>query len=394
MVPVYLSHHPNKRAIYTTYQAGKAAEWGRKSRDVIERYSEQLGISVRGDSRAANAWDIAGHRGGMITAGVGGPLVGSGADLLIVDDPIKNHEEADSELIREKLYDWLESTAFTRLEPDSAVILIMHRWRRDDIVGKVKEEAEKTGEKWEVVRLPALAEDTGDILGRAPGQCLWPQRFTQAEVEERKLVTAPRWWNALYQQDPKNEGGSEFPDEWFQHESLWFDEWPTDITLSAMALDPSKGRDSKTSDFQALVRGVRDRAGTIYVEGWLEKIDTKTMSELLVDLYIGMPTEAVALEVNGFQELLKIPIEQAVRARSADLKLPIVPIENMVSKIVRIRRLTPYLAKKVFRFKRTAGTKLLVDQLKQFPNGTHDDGPDAAEAMLRVLIQLSHAKKR
>jgi predicted phage terminase large subunit-like protein len=156
-----------------------------------------------------------------------------------------------------------------------------------------------------------------------------------------------------------------------------------------MALDPSKGKDAKVGDYQALVRLGRDKHGVLYVEAWLDRRDVATMCHQVVDTHRlanqgNDPVEAVALEVNGFQELLSIPFEQA----AGDWPLPLVPLNNTTKKEVRIRRLSTYLAQKLFRFKRTPGTELLVQQMKDFPNGTHDDGPDALEMALRVAIQV------
>lgn len=118
----YLGRFPDRRVMLASYEAHFAATWGRKARELLEQVGpEVFGVSVSERSAAASAWDIAGRRGGMVTAGVGGPLTGKGAHLLVIDDPVKNAEEAQSELLREKAFGWWRSTARTRLERGGAV---------------------------------------------------------------------------------------------------------------------------------------------------------------------------------------------------------------------------------------------------------------------------------
>ena len=164
----YLGTFPDRRTILTSYEAGFAAGWGRRARDVLEEFGpEVFEVSVREDSSAADRWDINGHVGGMITAGVGGAITGRGADLLIIDDPVKNSEDAASKTMRDKAWEWYQSTAYTRLEPGGAIILVMTRWNEDDLAGRILKESQTGGEKWEVMNLPAIAEE--GIIGLAAG---------------------------------------------------------------------------------------------------------------------------------------------------------------------------------------------------------------------------------
>ena len=124
----YLGTHPDRQVILTGYESSFARTWGRKARGLLEEWGEALfGVRVRGNLRAANDWGLEGFRGGMLTAGAGGPLTGRGAHLLIVDDPIKNSSDACSEVLRDRLWDWWESTASTRLEPGGCAIVIATR---------------------------------------------------------------------------------------------------------------------------------------------------------------------------------------------------------------------------------------------------------------------------
>jgi len=144
--------------ILASYEAEFASEWGRKVRDIIDDDGKRLfGISLR---QAADHWMIAKHGGGMQTCGVGGALTGKGADVLLIDDPFKNAEEANSELIRTKKFEWFTTAAYTRLEPNGAIILVNTRWHELDIAGRLMMQMAEGGEQWTVLHLPALSESS------------------------------------------------------------------------------------------------------------------------------------------------------------------------------------------------------------------------------------------
>ena len=155
----YLCKNPTHRVILASYEAEFAAEWGRKVRDIVEVDGKRLfGISLRQDSKAADHWMIANHGGGMQTCGVGGALTGKGSDVLLIDDPFKNAEEANSELIRTKKFDWFTTAAYTRLEPNGVIILVNTRWHELDIAGRLMLQMKEGGEQWTLLHLPALSD--------------------------------------------------------------------------------------------------------------------------------------------------------------------------------------------------------------------------------------------
>lgn len=211
----YLGTYPDKRILLTSYEAAFAASWGRKARNVLEEYGGEFGVAVAGDSHAANSWSISGHDGSMVTAGAGGSLTGRGADVLICDDPVKNWEEAQSETIRNNVWDWWTSTAYTRLEPDAAVVVIQTRWHEDDLAGRLLAEAKQGGEQWRVINLPAIAEDN-DPTGRQPGEALWPARYNVESLKRIEQAVGPQVWSSLYQQRPAPPEGGQFKRDWFE----------------------------------------------------------------------------------------------------------------------------------------------------------------------------------
>ncbi len=213
----YLGTHPSHRLILTSYESEFASQWGRKVRDILDDCGQSLfNVSVRQDSKAADRWELAGTGGGMQTTGIGSALTGKGCNCLVIDDPVKNSEEASSELIRQKTWDWYTSTAYTRLEPGGSVILIQTRWHCDDLAGRVLERAKETGEPWEVVNLPAIAEEN-DPIGRQVGEPLWPQRYTVTDLNRIKATLGSYQFASLFQQRPTPEGGGLFKKSWFRY---------------------------------------------------------------------------------------------------------------------------------------------------------------------------------
>ena len=383
----YLGLHPDHRVILASYADRLARSYGRRCRELLDEHASWFGLrGVAGDVAAANEWDIAGHDGGMLTAGVGGPITGRGAHLLIIDDPVKNAQEAVSETIRDTQWDWFQSVAWTRLEPGALCVVMMTRWHEDDLVGRLTSKAgEELGARVTEVRMPAIAED-GDELGRKPGEALWPERWPIEALKKRQEMLEAYWWQALYQQRPTQFGRAEWPDEYFQA-PLWADEseWPDRFEVSAIAIDPSKGRD--TGDYCAIVFLGLAR-GLLWVDARLGRYTTTQICEVTIEFQSAHRADRVGVEANAFQDLLAPEIERVQRERGG-MPLPLSLIHNHTNKLLRIGRLGPYLARHAYRFRRHRHTELLVKQLKAFPLGEYDDGPDAMEMAHRLLNHLA-----
>ena len=207
----FVTKYPDLRVIVASYEGDFAASWGRKARELVSSHPE-LGVTVSQASRSNANWDLAGRKGGMATAGAGGPVTGKGGSLLIVDDPVKNAEEAQSETMRERTWDWYRSTFMSRGQPGlpvsqlGAIILLQTRWHEDDLAGRLLKEER---DEWFLLSLPALA-GPADPLGRLPGEALWPERYNEQALAALRESAGPYWWAALYQQTPQIEGGGLF----------------------------------------------------------------------------------------------------------------------------------------------------------------------------------------
>jgi phage terminase large subunit-like protein len=190
------------------------------SREIFRQYAPLVfgkQLTHRGRTRD-DWWEIQGHAGSMRTTGVGGPITGKGADLLIIDDPIKLPSEANSQTFRDAQWEWFTAAAYTRLEPGGCILLIMTRWNEDDLGGRV---LKLDDEPWTTLHLPAVSltetdEDYfPDPIGRAPGEALWPWRYPKSVLRKIQTTLGEYWWSALYQGFPTPAQGGWFRRRWF-----------------------------------------------------------------------------------------------------------------------------------------------------------------------------------
>jgi predicted phage terminase large subunit-like protein len=204
--PVWrIEREPEMRVIIGSYGQELANTFNRKARRLaVER------IELAEERKAASDWHTAAG-GGMRAVGVGAGVTGHGAHLIVIDDPVKNREEASSEIRRETVWNWYNDDLYTRLEPGGAIVLIMTRWHEDDLAGRIL--ASDRADDWTVLSLPALAEED-DPLGREPGQALCPERFDEEALERIRRGGLLSWY-ALYQQRPQPPEGGMFKLPWF-----------------------------------------------------------------------------------------------------------------------------------------------------------------------------------
>lgn len=217
----WIGRHPDDKVMITSYGDRHARRFGLATRNIVESgtfrgifpevaVASDHETAERSLSRAATEWGVAGHEGGILSAGVGGPITGQGADLIVIDDPVKNRKDANSPTFRESTWEWYNDTLLTRrshyLVP---IVLTMTRWHPDDLAGRLLAEEP---ERWTVLRLPALAE-ANDPLGREIGEALWEEKMPAVEL--RRLQASSMDFDALYQQNPVSRGGTTMQREWF-----------------------------------------------------------------------------------------------------------------------------------------------------------------------------------
>jgi predicted phage terminase large subunit-like protein len=201
-----MERDPEKRVIIGAYNQTLANKFSRKVRKIARDR-----VAISRERTAVDDWETE-QGGGLRAVGVGAGVTGMGGDLIIIDDPVKNREEANSPTYRDRVYDWYTDDLYTRQEPSAAIVLIMTRWHEDDLAGRIL--SGEDGDSWEVVKLPALAIE-GDPLGRETGAALWPQRYDVDVLANFKVVLG-RAFHALYQQNPQEQEGDFFKRSWFQ----------------------------------------------------------------------------------------------------------------------------------------------------------------------------------
>jgi hypothetical protein len=267
-----LAKNPDRRIIYASYAAELAEDSSRWVRDQLE--SHDLGPRPRRDSRAVDRWWLDGSTGGMLAAGIGGGITGFGADDLVIDDVIKDHEQAYSTTWRKKVWDWYTQTAYDRLEPDANVWIVMTRWHPDDLTGRLLKEQPGV---WTVIRIPTVAEP-GDPLGRKPGTLLWPERYSESAVAAQRQVLGPFGFGARHQQDPKVNTGGVWDEDNLRETRVDPAEVPR-LRRKCVSLDPSAsdvGRDEAGITVQALsfdghVYVLEDLSGRLDPDTWARR---------------------------------------------------------------------------------------------------------------------------
>jgi predicted phage terminase large subunit-like protein len=252
-----LKRNPDLRVASISASDILARRWGRTVRDDITNHPE-LGLRISNSSSAANEWKIVGHDGGMITSSIGGSLTGRPVDVMVIDDPFKDMQDADSETIRGHVKDWWRMVGSTRLPESGIVVVVQTRWHQDDLIGWLKSEDDHD---WRHINIPAQADhdpdkDQVDILGREPGEYMVSARGrTVPGWERRKKDAGSRGWAALYQGNPAPAEGGIFKRTWWQFASFDRGIRKSDGTMEAPGLDQvmisvdATFKDTKASDF-------------------------------------------------------------------------------------------------------------------------------------------------
>lgn len=389
----FLARYPSKKVILASYNAEFAASWGRKVRNLLE---ENPGwVEIRQDSRAADAWETK-QGGGMWTAGVGGGVTGKGANVLIVDDPVKDAEEANSETIQERNDDWWQSTSSTRLEPGGKGILVMTRWAEGDLRGKV---IERNPDDWYILDLPAISTgEPTDVIGRLPGEPLWPERYDKPALAEIRSNMKPYWWSALFQQTPMIDGGGIFEVSTFRYAN-YFSREGLDYYRLETPTGPKLVRADKTWTF-----GTMDLA-----------ISTKNQGDFTVLLVCAVTPEKDLIVINVRRARVDGTehekwVDWAVQTHNCryvgieKATFGATLLQNLLRRAKPVRELIPdkdkvtraYMARalldagKVYFLHGAAWLPAFEHELLIFDHGAHDDQVDCFAYAAREMARITH----
>lgn len=388
----HLGHQPKHEIISCSYAADLANDFSRKVRDVMKapdyvplfREVKPLGVGtpvedafggpVTVDSNNQNVQGWRTKQGGMyVPAGVGGPITGKGAHILIIDDPVKNQEEADSETTQTRNWGWYTSTAYTRLAPGGGVLVIQTRWSESDLSGKLEQQMkENAGDDWEILRYPAIAEQ--DEGWRKKGDALHPARYPITALQRIKKAVGKRVWQALYQQNPTPDEGSFFKKDHFR--TYISNELPENLTFY-QTWDLAIGQKEENDFTVGLTVGLDEQDHLWVVDLYRNKPDGQQIVEAILDQYAKWRPMTVGIE----RMQVEMAIGPFLRKRQADRKLFAMHIEILKpgrsDKTLRARSIQGRMDMGMVHFPRDAGWYSAFEtELLQFPNGTHDDVVD------------------
>ena len=389
----FLGKYPDLSIISVSYSASLAEDFSRDVQRIIDsdeykKIFPNTKLSDKKDKnykRTSDFFEIVDHKGVYCSAGVGGSITGKGCDILIIDDPIKNRQEANSETVRKKIYDWYSSTAYTRLSPIGGVIMMCTRWHLDDLIGKVL--SDKNQKPFHVISYPAIAEH--DEPHRKQGEALHPERFSLEILNEIKSTLSTADWLSLYQQKPVPEGGAIFETSKLRYydessEPKRFDQvigsW--DMTF----------KENKTSDFVVGQLWGRKGADFYLLDMVRDRMDfVKTLKVFInfANKHKNCNCWLVEDKANG----------TAIISTLKKHISGIIPITPKESKQERAYAITPYLeAGNIFFPKNQNFTKDLEEEMLQFPAGAHDDTVDSMTQALNYFrmkkrVQMSESNK-
>ena len=377
----WLGRHPEQQVISASYNDALATDIGRDVRNLVREpaYSKTFpGVGLAADSTAAGRWHTA-QGGSYLATGVGGTMTGYGAHLAVIDDPIKNREEADSQRVRDAVWDWYVSTLYTRLMPGGAIVMMMTRWHEDDLAARAL-----ASEDWHRLTLPAISTDA-----EGNESALWPAWYPLEELHRIRDVLPARDWHSLYMQEPRAEQGTYCQREWFANR---YDKAPDPLNVyivSDLAVtEPGSGRDPDYTEHGVFGLGADD---TLYVLDWWS-------GQVTADVWI--------------EELLRLvkrwsPVcwfgEGGVIARATEPLLRRTMRERRI--YCRTEYVTPINDKEIrgraFQGRAHAGrvrfpageawADRVIEQCVRFPGGRHDDAFDVMAWMGLVLDQAHPA---
>ena len=380
----YLGRWPDRRVMLATHESSYAESWGGRVRDILAEHGDLFGVRVRPDVGARSEWEIDGRSGGMKTAGVGGSITGRGADLLICDDPLKNHEEAMSPVVRNAVWDWFRTTAYTRREPHATTLVIMTRWHPEDLIGRLTSPGwNENYADWTVISFPALAEPN-DAAGRQPGEALWPERYPVTELESIRRAQGSAWFNALYQQDPRAvSGGTMFRREWFRVVEQapvacrWCRCWDTAATEKKLAGDDPDW-------FAGALVG--EHEGVWYIRDVRRIQGTSRAAELLVEQTARLDPPGTSIRMlAGRGDGGKRTIDHYARHILVGYDFGELP--EATSKTLRAAPLAAAAEAGNVCLVAGAWVPAFLDEAEGFPNSAHDDQIDAASGAQSELAE-------
>ncbi len=378
----WLARHPKHSIIAASHTSDLAEHFARRVRAMAAEHTDRLHYEITPARRAAGDWTTT--RGGSYFAtGVRGPITGRRADLVLIDDPLKSHAEADSATLRDHLWDWYRGDLLTRLKPRGRIVLIMTRWHQDDLGGRVLESADD----WTVLKLPALAEPQ-DPMGREPGAPLWPEWEDADALIRKRAAVGPRVWQALYQQDPRPDAGALFRIQRIDTTEAV----PEGRVVRAWDLAATAATEGRDPDWTVGLKLGRDPTGRFTVHdvvrfrGNPHEVEQAIRNTAHADgraVPIGIPQDPGQA---GKQQVAWLT---TLLAGHRVLSSP-----ETGSKILRAGPVAGQVEAGNFTLLRAGWNRALLDELRDFPIGRKDDQGDALSRAFAMLNETPTPARR
>lgn len=394
--PAYaLGRDPDLNIIATSYSSDLVSRFNRDVQRIIdnEKYysvfpdtslnSQNVKTSAKGSYiRTSDLFEIVGHKGSYRSTGVGGGLTGMGADILIIDDPFKDRAEADSGTIRQKVWDWYTSTAYTRLSDGGGVIVMCTRWHTDDLIGRlIRHMNDGSGDKFTVINYPAIAEH--DEPHRKAGEALHPERFSLERLQNIRQTIGSRDWSALYQQKPVPEGGAVFKLDLF---NKWNDKTLPPSFDNVLGSWDMTFKDTKASDYVVgQIWAQKDNSFYLLdeVRGQWDFSKTLEMFILMSEKWRNVNRWLIEDKANGSAIL-------SVLKKHINGLTPITPKESKLERAYAVQPLVE--SGQVYIPSSASWLAGFEDEFLSFPAGAHDDQVDSFTQALNYCREHTHRK--
>ena len=376
----FLGKYPEKKVIQTSHTAELAVGFGRKVRNLFDSdvfHKLFPGVALQADSKAAGRWQT--NKGGDYFAiGVGGAVTGKGADVLIIDDPHSEQEAALAEInpdIYDKTYEWYTSGPRQRLQPGGSIVIVATRWSKRDLVGQVmKASAQRGGHEWEVIEFPAIMPS---------GKSLWPEFWSLDELTALKTELPNSKWMAQYQQNPTSDQSAIIKREWWRE---WEHDSPPPCDFTLQSWDTAFEK-TQRADYSALTMwGVfykEDETGNmqpniILLNAFRERMEFPRLKQVAIEQYHEWEPDGVIIEKKAsgaplIYELraMGLPVQEYTPTRGND-------------KISRLNAVADIFASGRVWAPATHWAEEVIDEVAEFPAGSHDDYVDSLSlAMMR-----------
>jgi predicted phage terminase large subunit-like protein len=385
LYPSWLMSRSPDRSVLTASHASELAEkWGRRTRNLVHQFGQVLGVQLAADSQAAHRW--ATTKGGEYYAvGVGVGIAGFRADHGIIDDPFGSREDAESDTIRDRIWDWYTDDFTARLTPHARQVIMHTRWHDDDLAGRKQRQMELLGRSVRVLKLPAEAQP-GDPIGRAPGVMLWdePGGYDYGGMLRlRKQDSDARTWSSLYQQDPVPPEGDFFRAEWLI---------PVEHMPPANSLRIYGGSDyavtSNGGDYTVhVLLGIDPNGAPWLVDLWRHQASSDVWVDALADLVIKWRPRQWAEEQGQIKSGVGPYRDRVMRERQAWVVFDAFPTRG--DKAVRAQSIRGYVAQHGLRIPAAAPWRNdVLRELLRFPFGEHDDIVDALGLVGQLLDRV------